>query len=248
MKAITNLRFGFAFCFAVSAIVVAYLALAGMPKFQSGPGALTALGAIPNLIILAFCAIIILICWFTRPKFNEVSVLMVIGTIIGYSLFLTVIFWNSALWGYYTLHVQIVDSKHIPIPGITVDTLAQRGGNSLFSCALLPDDVRTTVTTGAAGIASLRANHYQRIGALINMQYQGGGRAIDPSYRFSDVSLSPVAANKAIANISWSKTGEQDNSNMHQYSSQAFDPSRTTLIIFLPRKDGDDHFDYTAIQ
>lgn len=144
MKVVTNLRFGTAFWLAASAIVVACLALAGMPTIESGPGALSALGAIPNLIILAFCAVIVLICWFASPKFKEVSTLMFAGTATVYILFLAIMFSASSLWGYYTLHLQIVDSKRNPIPGITVDTLAQRGGMDLFS-ALLPDDVITTI-------------------------------------------------------------------------------------------------------
>lgn len=76
------------------------------------------------------------------------------------------------------------------------------------------------------------------------MRFHGNGDGVSPVYRFTDVSLWPRAGGKAVVDILWSKVGEFENSNMHQYSSGEFDPARAPLIVFLPQKDGNDHFDY----
>ena len=216
-----------------------------MPNVQSGPGALTGLKSFPNIAILLVCAIVALVCAFRRPKLHEISAALFFTTAIGYCLLAAFILWDCALWGCYTLHVRVLDSKREPISGITVDFLRQKGGWDLLN-ALLPDDVETEATTNANGEVSITTNRHQHTGGLVNMRFglRGNGSRVNAAWRFADFNLWPRNDGKARASISWSKAGELDNSNMHVHTIEAFDPTRTTLIVFLPQDAGDDTFTY----
>ncbi len=85
------------------------------------------------------------------------------------------------------------------------------------------------------------------MGGLVNMQFVangGDGRPVNPAYRFAHFDIMPSDDGKATGWVSWSRSGELDNSNMHSHGMKSFDPAQTTLVVFLPEVGGGDGFDY----
>jgi hypothetical protein len=126
-----NTSVGFVFWFSVSAstIILVLLAANGIPKVQEGPGALTALGWIPVLIIWFCCGIIGVACWFTRPTWkwsSRSSVITIFFTVGTYSAIAFTVLNNPLLWGYYDLKIRILDWNQQPIQHVWVHSLRQK--------------------------------------------------------------------------------------------------------------------------
>lgn len=225
---------------AASTVVVTFLAANGIPKVQEGPGALTALGWIPVLIIWFCCAVFAAACWFTRPKcrldsFAAGSTITI--TLAVYSVAAIVLLNDSQLWGYYDLKIVVEDWKLQPVQGVWVHSLRQRAEMNLFQ-TFLPDDVETSIQTDAQGEVLLRANTHQRLNILINSTFGNLGR--NSKYRFVDCELERASSGASPLVISWSRRGKGDGENMHFYSSKLTAPSQASLTLYLPEVNGDD--------
>jgi amino acid transporter len=114
--------------------------LNGMRLGQTGPGSYASLVLIPNFLLLIPCAVVLLILWFKRPKPGKIPENIWKKAGIIFAVVLVILFFNDELWGGYSLRVQVLDTKHKPIPGIVIDTLAQKA--SWFS-VFLPEDLES---------------------------------------------------------------------------------------------------------
>jgi hypothetical protein len=236
--------FGFIVWFSIAATtaIVAFLALTRMPRFQSGPGGLSVLGAIPNMVILVGCAIVAIICWFTRPRKSEWRGSIVIPTAAGFCVVAGLLWLDSSLWGSCRLRVRIVDIEGNPIPGITVDFLKQKGfGNTMgfFRNAFIANDVDVTSTSDAAGEVSLLMNRYQSVGALVNQRFGPKGHGIEnAAYLWADIHLDPRSDGAMRGAVSWSAGGRYPDMNPKSKTLEKFDPIDETMIVYLPRAGG----------
>ena len=207
-----------------------------MPQIQSGPGALSILGAIPNFLILVGCAISGFTCWFTRPRVGELSALIFLSTLAAFCLGVSFLWTHSQWWGGYDLRVCVLDTKRHPIGGIKVSVMKQKAGLGFIS-ALLQDDVISEANTDLEGCVVIKANRLQHVGGLVNMSFiarGGNGTRLNPAYRFADFNVMPADNGETTVCVSWSKFGELDNSNMHRENIKPFETAKAALIVILP--------------
>jgi hypothetical protein len=241
-KTTRPLRFVVWFSIAATTAIVAWLALTRMPRFQSGPGGLSALGAIPNVVILVACGIFAILCWFTRPPKSEWRRPIVIPTAAGFCVVAGLLWFDSSLWGGCRLRVRIVDKGGNPIPGITVDFLKQKGFGNLtgfFRNAFIANDVDVTSTSDGTGEVSLLMNRYQAVGALVNQRFGPRGHGIEnAAYLWADFRLDPRLDGDMRGSVSWSVGGRFPNMNPKSKTLGKFDPVDETLIVYLPRAGG----------
>lgn len=217
--------------------------LNGMRLGQTGPGSYASLVLIPNFILLIPCAVILLILWSKRPKPGKIPEDIWKKAGIIFAVVLVMLFFNDELWGGYLLRVQVLDAKNKPVPGIVIDTLAQKA--SWFS-VFLPEDLNITVTTDANGIASIRTNRFQSINGLVNARFgpRSGGPTVDPKYQAVNFGVNPVGDGKSHLSIQWDKVGMRPGMDMNVYRSNPFDPRHKILTIFMPEGEGADDLDY----
>jgi hypothetical protein len=116
------MKYAFAIWFPIvaTAIIVASLAIVGMPPVQSGPGALTALGLIPNLIVLALCLVVGVLSLVCRPRPLIASPSVAAVAIVGYLAVAITLFASSTINGYDTTQIVVSDSGRQPVSGVTI--------------------------------------------------------------------------------------------------------------------------------
>ena len=126
-----RMKYAFAIWFPIvaTAIIVASLAIVGMPPVQSGPGALTALGLIPSLIVLALCLVVGVLSLVCRPRPLIASPSVAAVAIVGYLAVAITLFASSTINGglrfWPPACLRRDDSSHFPptlLPHRSTDT------------------------------------------------------------------------------------------------------------------------------
>lgn len=234
-------KYAFAIWFPIiaSTVVIAFLAIVGMPPQQSGPGALTALGLIPNLIILGLCLVVGVLGLVFRPRPLIASPLIVAITIIVYLAAAIMAFASRTVTGYDTTQIVVSDSSGQPVAGVTVRVTTQQPFS--FVGALTPR-TDSQLVTDSSGRISLRLNRHHTIHGTVNPGTSDHLR----EYRFATVMRSPNADGTYRVEHSWSSNKEKHaERNMHFHISKS-EPYSETLRVFLPSVGGDDTDPYVS--
>ena len=236
-----RMKYAFAIWFPIvaTAIIVASLAIVGMPPVQSGPGALTALGLIPNLIVLALCLVVGVLSLVCRPRPLIASPSVAAVAIVGYLAVAITLFASSTINGYDTTQIVVSDSGRQPVSGVTIRVTSHQPVSLIGALTARTD---RELVTDSSGRASLRLNRRHTIYGNVNAEASGYLR----TYRFASIMRSPNRDGTYRVEHSWSSNKEEHSgTNMHFHISKS-EPYSKTLKVFLPSVGGVDTDPYAS--
>jgi hypothetical protein len=226
----------------VSTISMIVSAALHQPPVESGPGALSALMAIPNIVVIILCSVILIVLLLFHPAFELLSqplFLVSIALWILIEVFLVNLPW---LWGYYSFHIHVTDWQGKALPNIKVQFEQTKNGMSIEQAFL--SNEATVGVTDEQGNVVYRANNYQIASGFVNGPGDGGNKALgDATFR-----LTPVDDRQIQLEISWTAKGQRPFTNERWYTTFVNRPYAQPLTIILPDSGGANESPYPPAQ